>query len=182
MPSLSAFDKLDVDTRKGIIDRVIFRKKRYTTEMVGFYPVPNLNMVGKILLVGDQPAPDRPDDPAYHFTPFGALWHSSLYINKSLHDAEIDENWLFWENAYDFKGIARSHHILTENWGLIVALGGNAATWIKQRSVTPFVKVQHPAAWKRFHSKEPYPLIEILQQFIDGRTLLPELPHHGYRL
>lgn len=177
MNSLNAFQKLEVETRKGIIDRCIFRKKRYMTERH-----PDGAAVGKILLIGDKPAPSAPDDPGFHYTPFAALWHSSLYINKALHDAGIDEAWLFWENAYTLHDVPKDGAILTEDWGLVVALGGAAHRWMLKNGRKPDATVHHPAAWKRFHSKESYPLIEELLKFIDGRKLLPELPHHGYRL
>jgi hypothetical protein len=118
--------------------------------------------------VGDRPAPDRPDDPEYHFTPFSALWNSSLYINLALHNAGIPEEALAWVNAVDWQGKAVSYDVLDHDWELVICLGGKAEAWLKKspRPLSPAIKVHHPAAWKRFHSKETYPLGEILRSHL----------------
>ena len=80
MPSLNQFKKLDAETRRAMTERCVLRKKRF----LGFTKqgiVPE----AKVLIVGDCPAPSAPDDPDFHYTPFAALWNSSLFLNLGLH-------------------------------------------------------------------------------------------------
>jgi hypothetical protein len=156
MPSLKAFKALDAPLRSAIVSRIIFRKHRFLALRAGRW-----KPQGQILLVGDRPAPSAPDDPEFHYTPFGALWNSSLWMNKHLEQFAIDEEQLGWVNAYDLHGVPLSYDALNLNWSQIIALGGNASKWLKGDGVKHHV-VQHPAAWKRFHSQEPYPLIGLL--------------------
>ena len=155
MPSLRSFKLLDPETRRAITDRVVLRKRQFVAGKSS----------GNILLVGDRPAPSAPDDPTFHYTPFGALWNSSLWLNLLLHRANIPEQELSWVNAADFHGRPTDKQILNAKWQLIIALGGSAAKWIKPTGIT-FEQVQHPAAWKRFHSKEEYPLIQLLHSHL----------------
>lgn len=157
MPSLNAFKALDADTRAALANRVSSRKRRFVSGLT----------TSNVLLIGDRPAPSAPDDPKFHYTPFGAMWNSSLWLNLLLHHANIPETELSWVNAADFYGRSTDKNILKEPWKLIIALGGNAAGWIKSEEV-PFIKVHHPSAWKRFHSKEPYPLIEVLCKHLNS--------------
>lgn len=156
--SLNQFKKLDPETRKAIINRVIFRKHRFLRwTRKGLVPE------AKILLVGDCPANDAPNDPEFHFTPFGALWNSSLFINLALHNAGIAEQDLAWCNAADYKKVPTSYELLVPEWPLIVALGGAAEKWIKKAGKN-CVRFDHPAYHKRWKSKEEYPLIPFLKE------------------
>ena len=154
MPSFNAFNKLDAITRVAINDRVLLRMKRFLALKTGAWTPKN-----EILLVGDRPAPSAPVDPAFHYTPFGAHWNSSLWLNALLEKHQIPEERLGWVNAYDLDGTPTNQAVLKHQWGQIIARGGNASQWCKQHV---HIKVQHPQAWKRFHSKEPYPLIGYL--------------------
>ena len=156
LPSFNAFNKLDAITRVAIADRVLFRENRYLAMQAGEW-----KPAGEILLVGDRPAPSAPDDPTFHYTPFSALWNSSLWLNLQLHRFQIPEAALAWVNAADLQGIATDPQVLSNRWSQIIALGGNAGRWLMQNAVTHH-RVMHPQAWKRFHAKEPYPLLGYL--------------------
>lgn len=147
------FDRLDAETKAAIKSRTAFRQARFIAK--------EIPTKGSVLLVGDRPAPDAPDDPQFHYTPFGAEHHSSLWLNLQLHQARIPEERLFWANAFDHKGNPSDPSILQHSVQL-VALGGNANKWIRENKHLGHWQFQHPQAWKRFHSKEPYPLIECL--------------------
>lgn len=163
MPSLNAFKQLDPAVRKAIIARVAERKQRYLKFTTG-----SPDKVADILLVGDRPAPSAPDDPRFHYTPFGALWNSSLWLNLQLELNEIPEARLSWLNATDFYNTPTDHRFLTMmNWRMVVALGGKAESWLKKSELNlPVHKVHHPQAWKRFHAREPYPLIALLKSVL----------------
>jgi hypothetical protein len=156
MPSLKAFQALDKPVRMAIINRIIFRKRRFLALQAGTW-----QPAGHILLVGDRPAPSAPDDPNFHYTPFGALWNSSLWVNQQLEQFAIDEDVLGWVNSADLHGKPLPHDVLKLQWSQVIALGGNASKWLRGADVEHQL-VQHPQAWKRFHGKEPYPLIGLL--------------------
>jgi hypothetical protein len=159
--SQGQFSKLDAETQAAIIERVNFRKRRFlqwTRE--GRVPA------AKILLVGDCPANDAPDDPQFHFTPFGALRNSSLFVNLELHYAGIDECNLAWCNSSDFRKVPTTYDLLSPDWPHIIALGGAAEKWVLKGGRS-CVRIDHPAYHKRFHSRSPYALASFL------RGLLP---------
>jgi hypothetical protein len=164
---MSAFRKLDAEVRKAIIARLLFRKARWLDLSKRGVMVPS------ILLVGDRPANDAPNDPEYHYTPFSALHHSSLWVNLQLHNAGIPEEWLTWINSADNWGNPMRYDVLQHPWQQIILLGGNAKKWIDRAQ--PEVLVQagtlHPQAWKRFHSKDRYPLLDLIQE---ARARLPD--------
>lgn len=161
MAKLNQFKKLDAIVQKAIIKRCELRKERF----LGFTKM-GIIPVAKVLLVGDCPAPDAPDDLDFHYTPFGALWHSSLYLNVGLHSAKISEENLAWINAADHKKNPTKTDILEFDWPQIIALGGAAEKWIK-RAGYDCVKFDHPAYHKRFHNKRPYPLFDFLKEKIN---------------
>lgn len=156
MSSLKAFKALDQSVRWELIKRLVFRKRRFLALQAGQW-----EPTGQTLLVGDRPAPSAPDDPAFHYTPFAALWHSSLWLNLQLERASIAEETLGWVNSADLQGRPTNQDVLRKDWGRVICLGGNAARWCRQAGV-PHLQVHHPQAWKRFHPKEPYPLIQAL--------------------
>jgi hypothetical protein len=162
MPSLNQFKKLDPELRKDLIERVILRKKRFlalTGKRGTFDP-----STCDVLLVGDRPAPSAPDDANFHYTPFGALWNSSLYVNMELHKGGIDEARLAWVNSADFHGVPQDYSVLDLPWKHVIALGGAGSKWLKKSpQKIPHEIFHHPSSWKRFHSKEPYPLIDYLK-------------------
>jgi hypothetical protein len=147
--------KLSGELERALTERIEFRKHRFLELMKGI-------AVPSILIVGDKPAPDAPDDDMFHFTPFGAMRHSSLWLNRQLHEADIPEEWLTFVNAADRHGTPTSRKILEHKWRNIIALGGNARRWILPAQV-PHAMVNHPQSWKRFHTREEYPLICLLR-------------------
>ena len=151
---MKAIDRLTEIERTGIRLRVQERIKLFTGPVRGADK--------RVLLVGDRPAPDAPDDDRFHFVPFGAEHHSSLWLNLLLTRSLIPERELAWVNAYDRHGNPTDPAILKHPWKAVYALGGNAAKWLKAEG-KKHGRVPHPQAWKRFHSKEPYPLIDFLK-------------------
>lgn len=154
---MAAFDELDQGLRKALQFRVDFRKDRYLAMNNQRWKP----MSGEILLVGDSPAPDAPDDPSFHYTPFGAHRHSSLWLNKQLEQYAIDEAQLAWMNAYDRAGIPADPRPLTYRWSQVIALGSSPSSWLTRHGVK-HSHYMHPQAWKRFHAHQPYPLIGAL--------------------
>jgi hypothetical protein len=150
---MTAFSRLDPMTRAALILRTAFRQARFVAK--------EIPTKGSVLLVGDRPAPDAPDDMTFHYTPFGVLKHSSLWLNLQLHDHGIPEERLYWVNAYNHLGHPTDHKILDTD-AQVIALGGNANAWVKKHQEHGHWTVQHPQAWKRFRAKEPYPLMECL--------------------
>lgn len=160
---MSAFSKLQFAQKRRLVRRVSFRTQRFLDLTTGVMPV------NTILLIGDRPAPNAPADPGFHFTPFGAFCHSSLWLNRELDAAKIPEHKLTWINSADVNGEPTNAAVLKHNWTGIIALGGNAAKWVSKAKINkPFAQVQHPQAWKRFHSKEHYPLISALESLCRG--------------
>jgi hypothetical protein len=154
---MAAFDALPVELQQALLRRVDFRRERYLA-MNNQRWKPSGD---EILLVGDSPAPDAPDDPGFHYTPFGAPRNSSLWLNRLLEQFKIDEAQLGWMNAYDKAGLPTNPRPLSYRWSQIIALGGSPSSWLKRHGIE-HRQFMHPQAWKRFHSKEPYPLIPIL--------------------
>lgn len=155
-----ALKKLEPDVRSALIVRCIERKKDFLArERLQIYSA------AKILIVGDCPAPSAPNDPDFHYTPFAALCHSSLYLNLQLHQGGIPESSLAWVNSADFHGNKAGYDVLRHPWSHIIALGGAAEKWLRHCpfQISQYAKVQHPSAWKRFHYSEPYPLVCLLQ-------------------
>lgn len=122
----------------------------------------------QVLLVGDMPAPSAPDDPDFHYTPFGALWNSSLFVNLALQEAGIPEDRLAWVNAANFLKSPTPYTVLDHPWPLVVALGGNAEKWfMKSGRAFRFERFDHPAYHKRFHGKAEYPLGKFLKEYLN---------------
>ena len=152
----AAFDKLPRPTQQGIIRNLQVRRVRYGRAMQGIDTQP------KVVLLGDTPGPSRPTDPSYHHTPFYSTKHSSLWINKLLLEAGVDENSLTWFNTTLADGRALDYQLFKVQAAnaRVICLGGNAEKWLNGRTV--YEKVHHPQAWKRFHSDKRYPLLDLL--------------------
>lgn len=158
MQSLNQFNKLDKDLRHKIALRVAIR----ITESIS--PIKNIN--SKILIVGDKPAPSTKEEARINCIPFAAFWHSSLFLNIKLEEANIPESNLAWVNARDFDDNPTSYNVFPDwKWKKIIALGGVAEKWVKKAGLECST-VPHPSYWKRFHSKEPYPLIQVLKDLL----------------
>lgn len=176
MPSIfgGAFDRLDDGLQKGILDALRLRRHNYTTGLAG-----RRYTRCKVILVGDRPGNGAKKLPAnHHHTPFYSTKNSSLWLNRQLVEVGVNESDLFWLNSADLNGVPTSYSHL-DGWHepLIIALGGNASKWLAADG-RPHSQVWHPQAWKRFHGKEPYPLLKTLDQVLDlpkVRAMVPEV-------
>jgi len=164
----AAFDKLDREIQTGISKRLQHRRKRYIEAMKG------VKRSTEVILLGDTPGPGRPNTPGYHHTPFYSTKNSSLWLNKLLVEHHIPETVLLWFNTKLADGTALDPKLvelqLNANPGvLVVCLGGNANKWFSRNfsEYAPVSTVYHPQAHKRFHAKEPYQLMGVLQLALD---------------
>lgn len=159
----AAFDKLPVETQRGITSSLRIRKNAYLAALRG----ERWNV--KVVLVGDRPGNGAKLLPAnHHHTPFYSTKNSSLWLNRQLFEAGVDEDKLVWMNAADLHGVPFPIE-LAQGWlgnPLVVALGGNAEKWLRGGNID-HTKVHHPQAWKRFHSKKEYPLIPLLMKALN---------------
>lgn len=118
---------------------------------------------GVILMVGERSA--QPMENRYH-APFCAVTASSGWINTQLAHSSIKEEQLFWINALDNDGTPTDlAKLVTELCPkYIVALGNVARDQLNFFNL-PHQHVPHPQYWKRFKSKFPYPLINLLETY-----------------
>lgn len=156
---IGVLSKLSTGQQRSFIERLRTRRIMSRALMDG--------RVGDdlVLVVGDTPGPGAPKINGYHHTPFYATVHCSGWLNLLLEEAAIPESGLVWINSTNVDGNPAPVSALDHNFRGIIALGGNAEKWLKKSGVTNYVKVHHPQFWKRFHSKEAYPLIEQLKRF-----------------
>lgn len=162
----AAFDALDHTTQSCIITSLCLRRRNYENAKAGARWEQ-----AKIILIGDRPGPGAKNLPAgHHHTPFYSTKNSSLWLNRQLVEHGIQESNLVWLNAYDLHGTPAPADLIadwTSNPKLVV-LGGNAEKWLlKVAPGCTYEKVHHPQAWKRFHSKKPYPLVDVLRTILD---------------
>jgi hypothetical protein len=162
----TAFSKLETAAQRGILRALVERQKLYTRAMRGECVNP------RVILLADTPGPGRPTDPSYHHTPFYSTKHSSLWINRLLWEHRVPESALLWFNTTLADGTPLSHRLFfnqVKSHPTVICLGGNAEKWLKTFALYQghYEKVFHPQAWKRFHSKEPYPLLAVLQHALD---------------
>ena len=161
----AAFDKLPAETRDGIFKQLKIRRLLYQTALGrGYYSEP------RIVILGDTPGPGRPDTDGYHHTPFYSTKNSSLWVNKQLVEAGIDESQLLWFNTTLADGSSLDPiHIfdLARYSPAIICLGGNAEKWVRRNVPTSkYVKVFHPQFAKRFRPTEPYALIDEIKKVL----------------
>jgi hypothetical protein len=116
----------------------------------------------KAFLVGEQTS--HPEKNKHH-APFCSTKACSGWLNKLLCEANIDEKDLFWVNALDNDGtpvdLGSMHAHLKP--GKVFALGKVAERQLAVYNVT-YTAFAHPQYWKRFKSKQPYPLIDELRR------------------
>lgn len=122
-----------------------------------------------VILIGDRPGPAAPEQKNFLHVPFNSLKHCSGWLNKQLEENDIPESRLAWVNAYDKKGNPTDPDIVDFVMGkpVVYALGGNAEKWCKKMGVHYDCVFPHPQYWKRFKSKESYPLIDRLIYVMD---------------
>lgn len=114
----------------------------------------------KIALVGDMFA-ERKDSDSFYQWPFASFnrMGCSQWLAKQLQTADVHERDLVWVNSDQPMRRFIENHPTSK----IVALGGTAATVLAKMGVE-HEAVEHPQAWKRFHSSNPYPLIKLLKE------------------
>jgi hypothetical protein len=139
-----------------ICKRLVARRNIYINLMNG------LPIDAKFLIVGDRPGPSAPKLKDYHHTPFYSLKHCSGWLNYLLEENGISEESLVWMNAYDVNGIKFDSNKIKGLKCEIIALGSNAEKWLISNEIRSYSKSYHPQYWKRFKSKERYPLIDLL--------------------
>ena len=119
------------------------------------------NLSATVLLVGESFADHRDCDPLYQW-PFGSLSGQgcSRWLTEQLHLGGISERDLCWINA---DAIHSDQLHFLDSFDHVFALGSKASDRLDTLK-TKHMHVQHPQAWKRFHSSELYPLIAHLQE------------------
>ena len=157
MPSLNQFNKLDSIEKDKLSIRICERTANYIEEKYNFNST--------VLIVGDKPAPSTKMENRVNCVPFASVAHSSLYLNLALDKANILESDLAWVNARDYDDKETESRLLSHEWLKIIALGGIAEAWVNKHGKS-CLKIPHPSYWKRFHSKEPYPLIQVLKDLV----------------
>ena len=116
---------------------------------------------GVVMLVGEQVS--HPDENKYH-APFCSTKGCSGWLNTLLEEAAIPEEKLFWINAIDNDGTEVNLRQIYDTIEpcTVFALGNVARDQLRKQGITSFGHVPHPQYWKRFKSKQPYPLIVAL--------------------
>ncbi|MEM2159651.1 MAG: hypothetical protein QXN55_01700 [Candidatus Nitrosotenuis sp.] len=120
---------------------------------------------GKILLVGDKPGPGIINEPeGYIPVPFNGYKHSSLWLNRLLDKHNIPEEKLTWINAFYLEGQpSQKEEYYKRQPRAVIGLGIIAQNWLKNVGCKDFYCMDHPQFWKRFKSKQFYPLITLLE-------------------
>jgi thymidylate kinase len=118
----------------------------------------------RVMLVGERFANHKNDDPFYQW-PFASFDQGgcSQWLTQQLEDAGIGEELIYWVNADKIKE-SMLYHRLPDDLH-VVALGGAADVLLDELAITHHT-VDHPQAHKRFHAKEPYPLISLLKEVL----------------
>ena len=122
----------------------------------------NFKLDGSITaIIGEKPSAQSPLKRSY---PFGDTSGCSGWLNTLIIKGRIKEESLFWVNAINLDGSENDPSMINElKPKQIVCLGKVAEKWAKKNG-WEFVSFPHPQYWKRFKSKEPYPLIEFLRR------------------
>jgi len=114
-----------------------------------------------VLLVGDEVSSQE-----QHGVPFTRdRVGCSTWLAKQLHDAGISEGHLAWVNSTPDL-TKKQVDFIQDRFPNKIALGVTAEYKLRQLGFSMFETVQHPQYWKRFLSKEPYPLIAKLKRMI----------------
>ena len=117
---------------------------------------------GVTLLIGEQ-ASDPENAPEQQ--PFCSDQGCSGWLNKLLEIEDVPEESLFWVNALnnDSSKINLNQLVKELKPKKIIALGNVASTLCSEQGIVA-EKCSHPQYWKRFRSKERYPLLDLLDK------------------
>lgn len=119
---------------------------------------------GVALLVGERPGVARNGE-LKHRLPFTTFVRAGCahWLADGLESVHVPESALYWINAYDALGIPTRHDFVSDlQPARVVALGNLAERWCVAAHLDHST-VPHPQYWKRFHPKEPYPLLSLLK-------------------
>lgn len=83
----------------------------------------------------------------------------SLWLNRQL---TIFEHDFYWINAKNSSGWEDASFLSSLKPGRIIALGNVAKQWCENNNLK-YEHTYHPQYWKRFRSKERYPLLDMLK-------------------
>lgn len=145
-----------IDIQKRLYDRISPASIFHTPEFDFGIGNP---LQDNILIIGEQVGkPDR--DPDF---PFFSDQGSSGWLNRQLDEANISEHWLFWMNALDRQGNKKDLSALVEMMqpSYVIALGKVAESLCNEHGI-PHIAIPHPQFWRRFKSKERYPLLDYI--------------------
>lgn len=122
----------------------------------------------RAVLLGDQPN-IRTHAQEFHHVPFVSFTQQgcSLWLAQQLEDAGIPESWLEWHNVLSPTGEALAPECLTPDTP-VIAMGTKALEWCAKNKVA-CQYFTHPQWHKRFHPREPYPLIIYLKEKFHGK-------------
>lgn len=114
----------------------------------------------RFVLIGESPSKESPFE---HYYPFLDQIGCSGWLNRLLDVENISEQDLFWINAYHLDGSPNDLEILKYlKDKKIICLGKKAEKWLTPSGLK-YESVPHPQYWKRFKSKERYPLMDLLK-------------------
>ena len=121
------------------------------------------NLSAKVLLVGEKFANHKDQDSFYQW-PFASFsgMGCSRWLTDQLEEAGITEDQLCWVNA-DEVGQLLLYELMPKQ--TVVALGATASVMMEKFNIQ-HQQVDHPQAHKRFHTKDPYPLIPLLKEVL----------------
>jgi hypothetical protein len=92
---------------------------------------------------------------------------SSYWLASQLEIANIQENQLYWINAFDQFEMPTNHKFMDVlKPKAVLALGDSAIKWCDKNNIK-FEGFQHPQYHKRFHYNEAYPLIQRLKELTE---------------
>lgn len=129
--------------------------KRYRQHMTNILSAGNAD--GLTALVGESFANHKNHDAFYQW-PFASFSDigCSRWLTEQLDAFCVPESALLWINA------DQDLNCLKELKARIIALGTVAAEALLKAGI-PHQHVQHPQAWKRFNSRQRYPLIDLIK-------------------
>ena len=119
----------------------------------------------RVLLVGEAFGRPKNQDPLYQW-PFASFSRAgcSWWLTQELAAADIGETQLLWANAdMELQPLLR----LPGPERLLIALGTQASEKLGKLGLA-HETVRHPQAWKRFNHGQPYPLIPLIEAYLQG--------------